>query len=364
MKHFKTIILAAAALMATACSNKESYMAQIATSSPSSYYFANNTGDTLAIFSSGGSWKATAQDAGTWCTLNPMSGKGYMTYVADVKMEQNTTGTMRRAIFKIEDADHPGEAHRTVVFNQMAIRGDGSFGSAAMVSRIMGTDGTDIQIAYDDLHRPNTLKMEKGGTVIDDLTFDYDDRSNTLIVKKGVNELSGTYDVGYQPWTLSNASYSIGIVENELFNMYSNSSYAFNIDERKPDNAANIYYYLINKIQNHPDSIHNADSLKYQKAEGGKSVLIEEMGLSYSSTDNRYQSVDANQLLLGIDHCNPFMLVGMFRYARNSQVISLAKCKNEADNISITTEVNADKSIKTLTVTRHGAAIIYTFHYE
>ncbi len=362
MKTIKTILTAFAGLLLTAgCSDKETYTAQINVSAIAPFYYANNTSDTLSINSLSGSWEAKTLSGGDWCKIAPTSGKPYMTYIADMEMSENTTGQLRTALIRIVDTNHPDEAYRTMAIHQAAIRGDGSFGTAALVKRIEGTDGTVIRMAYDELHRPLTMKILKNDIMLDTLSFQYEDNSRTMTVNKSSYRLHGTYDRGYLPYTLSGDSYSVVMNEDSYLNMM--GVYVFNIEEYKPGNEASAYYYLINHLPSHPDSIHNADSLKYQVVKDRQQVLVEQMELHYSSLDNRYQSVDANQLLLGIEHCNPFMLLSLYRYARNSNIISLASCQNESDDITVSAELNADKSVKTLAVKRHDQEIVYTFFY-
>ena len=107
-----------------------------------------------------------------------------------------------------------------------------------------------------------------------------------------------------------------------------------------------------------PDSIHNVDTIYYYK----DGEFERKLGMTYNSAlDNRYQSVDVNQLLLGVEECNPYLLASLFRYTRNTYIISEAK--NDEEQITVYTALNNDKSVSALRVTRGSETITYTFNY-
>lgn len=364
MKLTKTICSALTALLlTTACSDKEPYRAGFAQlSAKYGYFYANTTADSLFV-SSYGPWQITALSGTEWCQLDLMSGKGYANYAIGVKATQNTTGYSRTAQFKIVDTDRPSEAYSEWIFLQTAVRGDGSMGNAPAVDSIVGTDGSRITMTYDPLYRPLSLRMEKNGSLLRQLTIDYNDASNTMTVKGGNQDLTATYDNGYQGTVLKGQSESVGFYEQQYYNLTGGRSYAFNIEERHADGSYTVYAHLVGRMNAHPDSLHNADSLRYGRLTATNQKTLLRMKLSYSNQDNRRQTVDANQLLLGVEECNPFMLLSMFRYARNSNIISRATCDNSADNIDVSAELNTDKSVKKLTVKQHGEERTYTFYY-
>ena len=365
MKTIKILFVSLAALLITvACSNEDSYKAgfnQLAAGQ--SFYYANNIFDTLYV-GSYGPWKITAGADAGWCSLDKMSGNGYTTYTIGVNISQNTTGELRKASFKIEDTQHPDEGHSDIVFLQVATRGDGSLGLAPNVSQITGTDGSVVSMTYDQQHRPLTLKIEKDNAILSQLSVSYNDNSGTMHVDYNTDELSGTYGSDYQSSKLTGEGRTVRQDESlyTYINTFGDGRYFFNIEDLSATNTGSIYHYQLLKWQNHPDSLHYADSLKYLRLSQGEVVELEKMKLTYSNTDNRYQSVDANQLLLGVERCNPFLLLSMFRDARSSRIISTASCP-EADDITVTTELNSNRSIKTLTVRRAGAETVYTFSY-
>ena len=92
-------------------------------------------------------------------------------------------------------------------------------------------------------------------------------------------------------------------------------------------------------------------------------VVREDMKPTYSQNSNRCQSVDVNQLLLGVEECNPYQLIALFRDARCSYIIAEAATAN--GKYVVETTLNADKSVNTMTVTdKDGGKVKYTFIYS
>jgi hypothetical protein len=124
------------------------------------------------------------------------------------------------------------------------------------------------------------------------------------------------------------------------------------------------YGYLINGQSLAPDSLHNADSLRYQhKLNRPEATTTDFLKLVYSPKDNRCQSVDANQLLLGLDNCEPLQLISLFPYTRSTSIVQRAE--SAKGNIDVTTELNADRSVSRMTVNdrRSNTETIYNFIY-
>ena len=178
--------------------------------------------------------------------------------------------------------------------------------------------------------------------------------SNVLTAKMGQNYLpdgqllSNTDTVMYHT--------QLGSLES----MYS-SVVAFNVEFRQSGGTYMAQALRTTRQSLLPDSIHNSDSLRYQRRYADGAKYTEFLKLYYSELDNRCQSVDVNQLLLGMEHCNPYQLISLFRYGRNSNIISRAT--SESDEIIVSTELNADKSVRRLKVSRRGKEITYDFEY-
>ena len=111
-----------------------------------------------------------------------------------------------------------------------------------------------------------------------------------------------------------------------------------------------------------PSARHLADSLKYiRQWNGDDEKYKEELGLFYSQKDNRCQSVDVNQLLLGFAECQPMQLLSLFRYTRSTSILSEAR--SSKGNVEVQTELNSDKSVRMMTVKRGTQTTTYTFEY-
>lgn len=367
MKTIKTILLAVAGVaMMTAClNNDDAYQAGFPTlQTKYGYRFANTTTDSLFV-SSFGNWTLNrTQAGGEWCQIATMKGSGYVSYGIPITLEQNRTGSQRSAMFRIEDTSHPDDAHADFSIVQLATRGDGSLGNAPLVKSVTGSDGSSISVTYDELCRPLTFRMAKGETVLSDLSFRYDDARMVMRVNdKGQDELSATYTNDYQPYVqLASQTDTVEMAEQSLFNVLA-GRYAFNIEHRRSSGRYDAYAYLMSGINIlAPDHLHNADSLRY--ISGQRSVVDEKlfMAPTYSDKDNRCQSLDVNQLLLGVEHCNPYMLLSLFRAARNTSIFDVVKVDGAPD-IQFSTTLNADKSVSQLAVTRSGETITYQFEY-
>ena len=365
METKKTLFgIMAAATMLTSCLNDDgNYRAGFGIDSPTNsinYYYANNVSDSL-IFFGYGDWEINDMNGydNSWVTVPIRKGKGSVIYSQLMSFQQNTTNESRTAAIQISDTNHPGDAHVSLAFIQYATRGDGSFGSAADVKSITGNDGTNITFEYDALHRPTLVKLQKSDKTFSNLQITYGREQMT--VKDTKNNTSFTVDCArdYQPYLMKNSADTIG-----YFSLYYSSyapvpgNYMFKFEHRGlAGNTCVTYQFPYNKYSLAPDSIHNADTLYYYK--DGK--LTNQYSLSYGQQDNRYQTVDANQLVFGIEKCDPYLLASLFRYTRNTNII--AEVKNDNEQIQVSATLNADKSIHQLMVKRDDETITYTFNY-
>ncbi|MBP3251421.1 MAG: hypothetical protein J6M25_02085 [Prevotella sp.] len=366
MKTLKTILgLLGAASMATSCLNDdEAYNAGFVfyrPDRPVTTFFANNRADSLIFFSYGDWIIRDGNYDNAWVTLPFTSGKGEVWNIGRVDIAENTTGKSRVAGFVITDANHPSAGSSSFYYLQTATRGDGSLGFAPDVKTITGTDGADFAFAYDALHRPTSLLMKKHGNVVRHLTIDYNDTDSVMTVTDG----SLTYDKAhygrsYQADQLKTDDDLIGcfVVQDVYMGYYMNNRFDYRRMHRSQNDTTAIRYIFPKQgVSLVADSLHNADSLYFYKS----NELQQRYGLTYSQYDNRCQTVDANQLIFGVDNCDPYLLLSMFSIARNSNIISLAKADD--GEISVATELNADKSVASMTVTRGGETITYTFGY-
>lgn len=366
MKTLKTMLgLLGAAAVATSCLNdNEGYNAGFVfyrPDRPVTTFFANNRADSLIFFSYGDWMIQGANYDNSWVTLPFTTGKGETWNAGRVDIAENTTGESRVAGFVIRDANHASAGSSSFYYLQAATRGDGSLGFAADVKTITGTDGTDFAFAYDALHRPTSLLMKKNGSVVRQLTIAYNDNDSVMTVTDGALTYDKAhYGRSYQADQLKTDDDLIGcfVVQDVFMGYYMNNRFDYRRMHRSQNDTTTIRYIFPKQgVSLVADSLHNADSLFFYK----NSNLLQRYALTYSQHDNRCQTVDANQLVFGADNCDPYLLLSMFSIARNSNVVSVVKADDE--EIRVATELNADKSVATMTVTRGGETITYTFDY-
>lgn len=365
MKTIKTFLLAMICISMAACmSNDDSYQAgfpMLATKY--AYRYANNTSDTLFV-QSYGSWSITRTSAGgEWCTPTIMQGGGYTTYGIVLNFSQNETGSQRSASFRISDKEHAEDAYVDFNITQQATRGDGSLGNARLVKSVTGSDNSLIDISYDEACRPLTFQLSKDNSVLTYITFSYNDKTGVMTATSNNQQLTASCKNDYQPISkLSSANETVAYLEQDYFNLTSNH-YAFNIEHRKGDGSYDGYsYLLLDRSTLAPDKLHNADSLCYTRGKNEAIIETLRMKPSYSQYDNRCQSLDVNQLLLGVERCNPYMLLSLFRTARNTSIFDVVKVNGGSD-IKFSTTLNNDKSVKELAVSQGSDTITYTFEY-
>ena len=366
MKTMKSFlgIAALTALMTSCLSNDDNYQAGFPQLSvKSNYFYANNDKDTLFV-TSYGSWQINTTSGGDWCKLDRNSGNGMTGYSIPIRFSQNTTGASRDVIFNIFDKEH-SDTYVNFRLTQVATRGNGAFGKAAMVKTITGSDGSLFQFTYDDYHRPLTVNISKDGTTLRNLEFTYNDYIQTMRVNSQGVQLSASFTNSFQPKNLGGSGDTIVFAEQSYYSLISagSASLAFNFEEHHSNGAYQGFGFLQMKAASHPDSINQADSLRYQAKNSLGVVASENMAFHYGSADNRYQSVDVNQLLLGAEQCNPYLLVSLYRLCRSSYIVSTATFQNAADNITVAAALNADKSVQKLSITRYGTTIDYMFEY-
>lgn len=353
-----------AVLAASCLSNDDPYSAGFSFLKPAngvSFLYANNVADSVVLFSYG-NWKISNYGGynNSWVTLPLTTGEGERIYGIRCEMTQNTTGESRSALFRIDDTSHPGDANAAFGFWQYATRGDGSLGNAADVKAIIGSDGSRIDIAYDGLHRPTSLRIDKDGASLCRLTLSYNDRDSMVNVTQDGREMRSYYLNDYQPIVLRSTTDTV--MYSSLYYNYTpiSANIAFNYEHRRADSKLNTcvrYLFPNGGASLSADSLHNADTLSYFKGQ----QLVRKLGFEYAQKDNRHQSVDVNQLLLGVEECDPYLLLSLYRYCRNTSIVRRAR--GAKDDITIETELNSDQSVSRMTVVNGNGTIVYTFEY-
>lgn len=374
---------------------------------PVSCLYANQTKDSL-VFSTNRPWAITTyQGDASWIKINgEMSGKAYMTCQYGVTISPNETGKPRMTIFRITDTEEPDKAYASFSYQQYASRIDGSLGNAPLVKSITGSDGSEIKVTYDDYSRPLTLLM-KGSQTERNLNLSYIDEEckvtvhetskfqykDTLFVVNNATQegtyqqltFSGVKNSFYDPYCL----YHLSTVSSASLQGYVNgslqrSSVIDHVVEYRPfymndvygvsfENAFKVldqcgpFYTQYGIFYNGKgtlvvDDTHVADSMAIYRHYSDKHDVYETYMLSFGNVNNCATNLDVNHLLEGVDNCNPYMLLSMFRLARFTSVVSEAKGKYNSYQIENT--INSNGSIKTMKVKdKNGQTITYTFEY-
>lgn len=316
-----------------------------------------NTPKSFVTFLAYGDWSVTKTEGVDWCTLDKTEGAGGYWYFINTTCKPNTTGQWRYARYQLQDK---GDEDVTASFGlfQYATRGDGSMGGSPLVKTVTGDDGSLIELEYDANDCVSTLKMTKNGNVLRDLRITYT-ADSVMHVRTGSSVLEAKHDMGFQmEGKLCSETDTFSVtLQSDLY-----VQTAFMVKESKSNGEYNAQSLLFYNQKFGGDNEHCADSLKYQRRMANGSVNTVKLKLSYSDYDNRNQSIDVNQLLLGIEDCNPYNLLCFFRHTRNSKV--LKEATTASGSYKVDTELNTDKSVRTLAVTRpDGTKVTYTFTY-
>jgi hypothetical protein len=369
--HFLTIIVAVLAVttMFTAClGDDEPYSAGFQFTKPQQVrtsIYANTTYDTVIVYCMG-PWQITSDTPeAQWCTIDRTKGVGSATYSMNVLFEQNTTGQARIAQYTITDTDHPDKAFSTWQYLQYATRGDGSLGNAALVKSITSSDDWTVTVSYDAKCRPTEINVKNPAGNNDKYSMTYDEVKSLLTVTNGNSALTGTMDNGYQVEKLVGVGDTIGYALQRYPNgVQVSANYAFNYIASRVRRTQAFAYRLDGKSLA-PDSLHTADSLTYycRWKTGTYTTSTERFRLEYGQMDNRCQTVDVNQLLLGMADCEPLQLLAMFRLTRSTSIVT--KATSDKGTIDVTTELNADRSVRRMVVkdSRQGTEVTYDFAY-
>ena len=412
--------LLAAALLLVACKSDEpsgSYYIQMLKPITGNAYvsvkYANETTDSLVFYSSSSWALAPYQSVAPWLTIDGQStGSGPMEVKRKITMEPNTTGDVREAYYRISVTNTSEEAYTTFAVQQMATRVDGTLGNAPLVKQIDGSDGSSISISYDNFSRPTHIS-QKGTTTEIDMVINYQDIGGEN------NVVEATFNMAKQNFVYKDTTYSVsnltakGRFYDQRFagmknyvlmpRMFSNfettsdasmhrqtsngfddytpvkreGSYAaFSVDgyyNTSFENALMVNsllgrfvttygVYYNGKYQLYADQKHTADSIAVVRQFSDTQRRYETYKLEYSSIDARRTSVDVNQLIEGVDQCDPFMLLSFFKLARQSSVIS--KATGRFNTYTVSAKTRQDLAVESMTVTdKNGQTVTYTFTY-
>lgn len=371
MKGLKTMLLGAIAapLLASCIDGAENSQSGFALSGYSGTAYAN-TPKGYVTFLAYDAWTLKLTGDTTWVTPSLRKGKGYTIYSMPVTFSTNATHEARSCSFGF--SSNTGDGSLTLPFIQYGTRGDGSWGDAPLVKEISGDDGSLITLTYDNTCRPTSIKVAKGDNTCRQLSFAWTD---SLVTVGGDDSYSVAYASGYQ---LPNVTASTDTLSYVMGADIYSFDYVGQLGESRTGKGwlryfalykgqlknfyINYYSDKYSPAANWPDLDRKADSIKYDRHYADGTVLEEYMAMTYGSEDNRHQSVDANQLLLGVEECNPYLLLGLYRNLRCTAIVREATSKRGKRTVATT--LNADKSVNTLTVTDpEGGKVTYTFSY-
>ncbi len=306
-------------------------------------------------FVSYGRWAIEKSANSDWCTIKVTSGSSMTQNYIPVFYTQNTTESTRSCQITARDVDE-SDSYISFPILQYATRGDGSLGSAPLVSGIKGDDGSEIAIVYDSQSRPTSIKITSGDVTYRNMDMVWSDSTVTIAGAKV------KFNLGYQPQSIVSETDTVGYYNN--YESSSRWSFSFE-DHRTNDNYYGhglLFTSNLDKVSNPDTDTRCADSLRYVHHYSDGTIVKDFLKMTYSSTDNRRQSVDANQLIFGVKECSPYLLLGLYRHARATKVVSEATADD--GKYTIETTLNADKSISTMTVTdKLGGRVTYKFSY-
>ncbi len=416
IRQFKFFVAAiACGLLFPACDGLEpndNYIISIekpyVAGAPFKYLYANQIADSL-VFTSTTPWAIRLmQGDDSWVNiLGSLSGGGSARYRYGVSFDKNLTGESRQVYFRISSTDHPDKAYSTFGYSQYATRIDGSLGKAPLVKSITGSDGSSVNLVYDEQDRPVSVKLS-AGTTKRTLIISYGKYDNTITVKEQdcqfvhgdstfvINDmtLGGLYadfflsaPTGniFMPYLL----YSMETTEAGQLQAYRGETlgssrtvsrqtnyttfsltgmYAEPFDNGYIiDNVCGGFYTRRGFYLNQKGSIANdgkrlADSIAVVRHFTDGTDLSDVYTLTYSNVDNRAISVDVNQLIEGVATCDPYLLVSLLKFARQTSVI--AKAEGKHNTFTTQSETDGNGVMRKFTVTdSNNVSVTYTFSY-
>lgn len=346
-----------AGCLLTSCLGSDNDNAGFVSVSATNAVFANTTRGYIA-FGSYGDWRIDQTQGADWCTPTLLSGKGNSMYIVPVDYKTNATGSERIAMVRLQDTGEQ-DAYVTIAMGQYATRGDGSLGCSPLVRRITGDDGSEMTMDYDDRSRVTSFKLV-AGDVERALFVAYPGDTLMTVNDSRCGSLSGQIDYGYQPQELLSSTDTVAYTVAKGDKV--TNSYLYSVRQGSKTGEWRENVIQMKELRTTYDTQAKFDSIAYihQDAAGVKTVTG--LRLKLSETDNRWQTVDVNQLLLGAKECDPYLLLGLFRMSRCGYVI--AEAKSAEGVYTVSTQTGSDKSVREMTVTRpDGSKTTYKFEY-
>ena len=320
-----------------------------------------NSNTVYLVYQSSSAWQVQKGSDAPWLTVSNASGQGPAMGSVIMTTEFNTTDKYRTAKVNLTNAD--GKLS-SAELRQWGTRGDGSLGTAREVRRITGTDGSEMTFLYSGM-RIASLNISKNGKLFEHYMFSYPtlaDTARTMSVYMTVAEknLKTSVNFGWQPITDI-----VSDDKSELVTWTSTSSNNASVKWNENTDRRNVQTILLSGYEN-PDSELSNSQLKYSYSKDG--VIVDEyLTISHKEKmSNRKQTVDANQLIFGVERMNPFMFLGFYRYARCAYLYEKAEDTTSQNKrtYSVKYTRNTDETVNTMTVEREdGSSVTYTFEY-
>ena len=329
------------------------------------YIYANPTTISLMVAISG-NWEIYKTETASWVTLEETSGTGPFIGYIPVSFDRNDTGSTRVFSYKVSGDDGSYVSGSCV---QSATRGNGSLGNSPFVSRITGTDGSEILMEYNDDDVPSHIEVNKNGEQLVCYDYTFTEKDSMMYVWEGSTIiLAGTYN------SARNASGDLISSIDTITWSYDGSTLAssgtIKMGETKEDGSYNSHKVTVGDIESTDTKItHSGYYFTDGDADGNSFEVDLDVTLGDDEDEmtdyisNQNQSVDVNQLMLGVEHMSPHMLLGFYRWMRCGYIYEEASSEDYG-TYTLSPSLNSDGSVDTLTVTDpDGDEITYTFEY-
>lgn len=370
------IVLAAAMPLLTGCLGDSSNYGFSSVQISQNAYYANQHHGAI-YFSSLGNWTMTQSSGTEWCKPQLSLGDAGV-YIVSYNLADNNTGGRRSATFRLQDSDNT-DTYAEYSLYQYKSRNDGTSGDAVLVDSVIGSDNSKITMEYDSLFRPTNLLVKNSAKILKSLTltYGYDSITPVLTVADNLTGKGASVELdvaNYQPSDIQFTNSSERSRYLQLYYNYTSYSYeqvfryesvmsekdTLTIDNWFTTSATNTADLTL-------DAEHNIQQMVYTHKYEDGSQYADTLNCTYDKNkSNVAQSIDANQLLMGVKECNPFLLLSTFRYARNSYLYTDVKGTYNTYKVETTME---NGHLKTMTVThtdvktgKQDTPITYTFY--
>lgn len=332
-------------------------------------YIYANSGTVYLLFSISSDWELYKTETNSWITFGATSGSGPFYGYVSVTVDKNETGSVRYCVYKVTSTDDNSFSGS---ISQMATRGDGSLGSSPLVSKITGSDGSEVEILYNSTYDiPSSITMTKNGEELAEYSFVYNTADTTLYVMSGSDiALSGTYNSAWNPTGELTSPSGDETIDWSYNATYLSNATTMTVEYTGDDGTTDTRIFYISTISDCDDQIihrklecdayYASDDEEFET--GSMSVTLGSDADYEDYVSNQNQNVDVNQLIFGIERCNPLMLLGFYRWTRCGYIYE--SVEGDDGDYTFSPELNSDGSVESLAIENpNGKTITYTFEY-